>query len=69
MLHTAQQMQSSAISSIKSKEPSQIYEYKDFGQASNQNNMDVYLPNLGVRDLHVRLRVPSKKNSIGANPF
>lgn len=62
-------MQSSAISSIKSKEPSQIYENKDFGQVSNQNKNNVYLPNLGVRDLHVRLLVPSKKNSIGANPF
>lgn len=27
------------------------------------------LPNFGVKDLHVRLLVPSRKNSTGANPF
>lgn len=27
------------------------------------------LPNFGVKDLDVRLLVPSRKNSIGANPF
>lgn len=44
-----------------------LFFHVKLGEFSVASSCD--LPNFGVKDLDVRLLVPSKKNSTGANPF